>query len=113
MRAVWGLGEARVDEARAALGRRRKPAYTTVQTVMNRLVDRGLLTREREGRGFVYRPAFEEADYVARSIEDRLAGASPAARRIALTNLVDNLEPADLDELAKYANRIRRARDKG
>lgn len=110
MAAVWRLGEARVDDARAALPGRRTPAYNTVQTVMNRLVERGLLERERRGNAYVYRATFEEAEYLARAINTRLASASPAARRAALVNLVGELEREDLDDLARYANRIRRAR---
>ena len=54
MAAVWSLGEGAVDDVRAELPRPRRSAYNTVQTVMNRLVERGLLERERRGRGFVY-----------------------------------------------------------
>jgi predicted transcriptional regulator len=110
MTAVWKLGEASVDEVRAEQPRERRSAYTTVQTVLNRLVDRGLLLRERPGRAFVYRPRVEESEYLARSIGDRLAGASPTARRAALVNLVDDLEPGELEEVARRANEIKRNR---
>lgn len=107
---VWRLGEAKVDDVREAQPARRRSAYTTLQTVMNRLVGRGLLTREREGNAFVYRPHYEEAEYLTQTIGDRLADATPDARRAALVNLVGQLEQTDLDEIARYANRIRRAR---
>lgn len=113
MRALWKLGEATVDDVRAAQPSGRHSAYTTVQTVLNRLVDRGLLSRKRSGRAFVYRPRLEEFEYLAQSIGERLAGASPDARRAALVNLVDDLDPAELDELARRANEIRRRRGKG
>jgi predicted transcriptional regulator len=110
MATVWRLGEARVDDVREAQPAANRSAYTTLQTVMNRLVERGLLTRERQGNAFVYRPRHEEADYLTQTIGERLADASPAARRAALVNLVGQLEGTDLDEIARYANRIRRAR---
>jgi predicted transcriptional regulator len=110
MTAVWKLGEATVREVRSEQPKRRRSAYTTVQTVLNRLVDRGLLLRQRKGRAFVYRPKVEESEYLARSIGGRLAEASPAARRAALINLVDELEPGELDELARRANQIKRSR---
>lgn len=110
MNAIWKLGEATVDGVRETQPAGRRSAYTTVQTVLNRLVERGLLVRERSGRAFVYRPRVAEAEYVARSIGDRLAGASPAARRAALINLVDDLPPGELDELARRANQIKRSR---
>jgi len=60
---VWDLGEATVDDVRARQRRSTRSAYTTIQTVINRLVDRGLLTRERRGRAFVYKPRYREPEY--------------------------------------------------
>jgi predicted transcriptional regulator len=112
MRTVWELSEATVDDVRAAQPRSRRPAYTTVQTVMNRLLERGLLERERRGKAFVYRARYKESELVARSLRERLAGASADARRLALLNLVEELEPDELDALARYTNRVRRERRK-
>ena len=113
MAIVWELGEAKVEDVRQKQPSRKRSAYTTVQTVMQRLYERGLLTRERKGNAWVYKPAFAEGEYLARSIEERLAEASEPARLEALVNLVDRLPPGELDELARYAARIRRARGKG
>ena len=113
MTAVWKLGEATVEDVRAEQPRRRRSAYNTVQTVLNRLVERGLLARQRKGRAFVYKPKVEESEYLARSIGERLAGASPAARRAALVNLVGDLEPGELDEIARRASQIKRSRGTG
>jgi predicted transcriptional regulator len=113
MTAVWKLGAAKVEDVRAELPRGSRSAYTTIQTVMNRLVERGLLTRERRGNAFAYRARYEEGDYIARAIQERLAEASPDARLAALQHLVEDLESGELDEVARYANSVRRARSKG
>jgi predicted transcriptional regulator len=113
MTAVWKLGEAKVEDVRSLQPRHRRSAYTTLQTVMNRLVDHGLLTRERRGNAFYYRATYDEADYIARTISERLANASPDARREALIHLVGDLEPGELNELARYAGQIRRKRKRG
>jgi len=42
-------------------GRKPKLAYTTVMTVMARLADKGILSRRREGRGYVYEATAEDA----------------------------------------------------
>lgn len=47
MAALWRLGSGTVDQVRDALPARYRSAYTTVQTVLNRLAERGLLDRER------------------------------------------------------------------
>ena len=110
MAIVWRLGEATVEDVRDRQPPRHRPAYTTVQTVMNRLVERGLLTRTKSGRAFVYRAAFAEPEYLARAIEDRLADTSRETRQAALISLVEGLDPEDLAELARHANKIRRRR---
>ena len=113
MTAVWKLGEAKVEDVRALRPARTRLAYTTVQTVMNRLAERGLLKRERSGNAFVYRAKYREADYLAERIGQRLAEASPDARRQALVSLIEDLEPKELDEVARLAARIKRQRGKG
>ncbi len=40
-------------------------AYTTVMTVMARLAEKEILTRRRQGRGFVYEPAVPNAAAIA------------------------------------------------
>jgi predicted transcriptional regulator len=110
MSVVWSLGEASVEDVRAQQPVRRRAAYTTVQTVMNRLAGRGLLRRKRRGRAFVYTAALQEPEYLAKTIGQRLAGASRETRQAALVTLVDGLDPQDLSELARYTAEIRRQR---
>jgi predicted transcriptional regulator len=110
MASVWRLGEATVEEVRALQPAGRRSAYTTIQTVLNRLVDRGVLSRVKRGRAFVYRARYDQIDYLTETIGERLGKAPPQARRSVLMNVVDRLEPEELDELSRYANRIRRER---
>lgn len=112
MNAVWKLGEATVEQVRAEISEVGRPAYNTVQTVLNRLEGRQMLVRVRDGRAHLYRPSLEESDFVARSMGERLAGASPGARRLALLNLVDALEPTEVDDIAQRAKEIQSRRKK-
>lgn len=112
MAAVWKLERARVEDVRAEQPSRRRLAYNTIQTVMNRLVDRGLLLREREGKAFVYRPRYEESEYVARAIGEHLVGVSPDIRKAALLSLVEELGSDELDEIARLARTVRRRRER-
>ena len=82
MPAVWRIGEGSVEQVRSALPKRYRSAYTTVQTVLNRLAERGLLVRERRGNTIYYRPRISEADYLSRTIQQTLAGASAEARQL-------------------------------
>jgi predicted transcriptional regulator len=44
-------------------------AYTTVMTVLARLSDKGLVTRERVGRAYAYRAVLDEAEVTARQMQ--------------------------------------------
>src|SRR5438876_310210 len=71
MSIVWDRGSATVREVLDELHGR--VAYTTVMTMMVRLYERGLLTREQDGRGFRYRPTKSRDEYVSELAETLLA----------------------------------------
>jgi predicted transcriptional regulator len=52
MEAVWDIGQATVQDVCDRLGPEQN--YKTVMTVMNRLVEKNVLIRQRESRAFVY-----------------------------------------------------------
>ena len=61
MDAIWRVGPASVREIQEALPARNRPAYTTVQTVCERLTTKGLLTRrsatDLRGNPYIYEAA--------------------------------------------------------
>ncbi len=73
-------------------------AYTTVMTVLARLHDRGLLDRQRAGRGYAYTPLDDPAQVTARRMH-RLLDVE-ADRAAVLARFVDGLNPQD-EELVR------------
>jgi predicted transcriptional regulator len=68
MEVVWasdGPMSVRAMLARLNRGRRRELAYTTVMTVMSRLVEKEVLSRRRDGRGYVYEASVSDAAEIA------------------------------------------------
>lgn len=110
MSALWRLGSGTVEQVRTALPSRYRGAYNTTQTVLNRLAERGLLSRRREGIAIVYKPKVTEAEYLARSIQHTLAAASADARQVALAQLIGGMDTAELSELQELAKEIATAR---
>lgn len=106
MRALWRLERGSVEDVRRALKPRQRGAYTTVQTVLNRLAERGLLGRERQGKSILYTPCLSEADYYSRSLRATLDQASEAARRSALAKVVGEMGPGELDEIQALAREV-------
>lgn len=106
MSVVWRLGSCTVEQARAALPSRYRGAYNTIQTVLNRLAERGLLSRHKAGNAFEYRPTLSEADYLSRSISQTLAAASMDARQTALAQLLGQLDKDELKNLQQLAQQM-------
>ncbi|MEV6992459.1 BlaI/MecI/CopY family transcriptional regulator [Streptomyces sp. NPDC093228] len=68
-------------------------AYTTVVTILTRLLDKGAVTRERAGRSFVWTPVSDQAGLAARKMRKLLDGESD--REAVLARFVTSLEPDD------------------
>jgi predicted transcriptional regulator len=113
MRVMWRLEKASVDEVRMAMPPRSRRAYTTIQTVLNRLAERGLLKRKPVGNMIVYSPRVSEAAYLSRSLKRTLSGASPEARRAALASFVGDLDDSEMSEINSLASEINRQRGRG
>jgi len=111
MTVVWNRGETNVKDASAGLSS--PVAYTTVMTTMDRLFKKGLLTRRKVGRAFVYSAAatrneMEEAvaTELVQSLFDRPGGSLPM-----LSSLVDAVSEKDralLDDLERLIHEKRR-----
>ena len=110
MAALWRLDAGTVEQVRSALPARYRGAYTTVQTVLNRLAERGLLVRERDGNALVYTPKVTEAEYLSRSIERTLATASADTRQAALARLIGTMGREELSGLRRLADDVGTAR---
>ena len=53
---VWELGEASVHQVRGRLGRKKKLAYTTILTTLQKLEKSGWLRHRAEGKVYIYTP---------------------------------------------------------
>ncbi|MHC4621814.1 MAG: BlaI/MecI/CopY family transcriptional regulator [Planctomycetota bacterium] len=65
---VWELREASVHEVRQELGQKKKLAYTTVLTAMQKLEKAGWLTHRADGKSYVYLPTRTREEAGARSV---------------------------------------------
>ena len=76
MRHVWACGADGClgTDVQQALERERPIALTTVLTTLDRLRDKGILERDREGKAYRYRAALTE-DQVQQRIVDGVLGA--------------------------------------
>ena len=101
MNVVWEKGSATVHDVKDALGKGRKPAYSTILTMMRKIEAKGYLAHDVDNRTYVYRPTISQK--VARKsilgdIIDRLFEGSPT---LLLNSLVeqDQVSREDLNQL--------------
>lgn len=75
LRALWGLSQGSVSEVRHAVmtASNRELAYTTVMTVLGRLEKRGIVTRSKEGRHFIYIPKVSRETMRRRAVNELVA----------------------------------------
>ena len=93
LRTLWSLEEANVKQVRQVVTETRPLAYTTVMTVLERLVRKGKLRRRKVGRAFAYSPT-ESRD---------------AMRRTAIRELLDGFFDGSEDELMAFLRNGERA----
>ena len=65
---VWELGEASVHEVRKKLSQKKKLAYTTILTAMQKLEKAGWLEHRNEGKTYVYFPTRSREEAGAKSV---------------------------------------------
>lgn len=113
---VWRYGrEASVREVAAALPR--ALAYTTVMTTLDRLYRKGLLSRRKEGRAFLYASRTTREQFTAGFLRrwlDRLAGRGTVRPVLAsLVEAVGEHDAALLPELQRLVRERERALKRG
>jgi predicted transcriptional regulator len=92
---LWKRRSATVRDVVDDLGRSRSLAYTTVMTIMTRLHAKGLLIRERDGKTYVYRPAFTRDEHRARLSREIVRGLVDEFGDVALAHFTAELNGVD------------------
>jgi len=101
MEALWERPRLTATEVCEEVCRTRGWSLATVKTLLSRLVQKGALAAEPDGRRFLYTPLIARDDYVggeSRRLVDRLFGGS-AASLVAHLAETEALTEADLAEI--------------
>lgn len=101
MQALWTAGEATAEDLIAQVAGPNEWAEATVRTLINRLLTKGAIAAEREGRRYRYRPLLQREQWVAgesAGIVDRLFGGR-IAPLVAHFSEQGKLSRKDIEEL--------------
>jgi predicted transcriptional regulator len=110
MESLWELGEGTVTSVSAHLEAPQQ--YTTIQTVMNRLVDKGVLERcGRIGGAVVYRAVQSRDALIERVSRDLVASLLADFGNAGVAGLVDAVGQAAPEQLAALEAQIKARRE--
>ena len=88
MNVVWDRGKATVHDVKNTLSRR-KPAYSTILTMMRKLEAKGYLKHEVDSRTYVYRPAISQQAVRQGVLGDLVERLFEGSTSLLLTSLVE------------------------
>jgi predicted transcriptional regulator len=96
LHALWSSGEPlSVREVLVKMQRRPALAYTTVLTVLDRLHDKELVAREKQGKAFLYRPRVSREAWLGEQAARVLTGTKEPPNQAVLMAFLDSAERAD------------------
>jgi predicted transcriptional regulator len=89
LKALWTLEEANVSDVRREVATTRPLAYTTIMTVLERLVRKGKAARRKAGRAYVY----------------TATASREALRHVAIRELLEGFFDGSREELQRFLSR--------
>ena len=106
MNVLWSDAPLTASDVAARLPAERCWGMATVKTMLGRLLAKGVLTHEEEGRRYLYRPAVSRDDYRAQEstrLIDRLFGGSvsPLVAQLARRDRLSDQDIAEIEALLK------------
>jgi predicted transcriptional regulator len=114
MELLWRTPGQTVNEVEGRLRHRREIAHTTVLTTLDRMHAKGYLTREKQGKAFVYAPHYTREEFergVAEEVLGALLGQFTEPALSAFVDLVSEDSEA-LDHLEEMIREKRRKKQK-
>lgn len=95
LKVLWARGACTVREVLNELNKRRTRAYTSVMTLLNVMTDKGLVTRQPQGRAFVYQARRPRETTLGRLVQDLLGRAFEGSASALVTQVLAESKPSD------------------
>ena len=110
LKVLWTLGESKVRDVHQVLSQSEACAFTTVQTLLRIMADKGLVRSRTEGRTLFYSPAHTREQVSSRFLRRVFDGALDKL----VLNFVqaEDISPDELKGLERLIAQARRAKQK-
>jgi predicted transcriptional regulator len=103
MSVLWQKERAAVADVVAALKRTHRVSYSTVQTILRILEEKGYVNHEKVARAFIYRPRVDERQARRRALKHLATRLFNGSTSLLVLNVLENdqIEPEELSRLKK------------
>lgn len=114
LKVLWERGPSTVREVMEELNKQKQRAYTSVMSLLNVMTDKGLVTREPQGRAFVYQAHPPREKTLGGMVNDLLGRAFEGSASALVAHLLDESKPsaAELEEIRRLIDAYEREGDK-
>ena len=114
LQVLWDRGSCTVRDVNDTLAAKREVGYTTTLKLMQIMHDKGLLEREKDGRGHVYAAAVDrtltQRALIDRFLENAFGG---SAMQLVMQTLGGHkASPAEIDQIRAYLDAIEKDAEK-
>ena len=103
MSVLWKRERATVADVVGTLTRKRPVSYSTVQTILRILEDKGYVSHQKVARAFIYTPLVDERQARRRALKHLVARLFNDSPSLLVLNVLedDQIEPEELSRLKK------------
>ncbi|MGA2256518.1 MAG: BlaI/MecI/CopY family transcriptional regulator [Thermoguttaceae bacterium] len=110
LKVLWDLGSASVRRVRERMCPNEELAFTTIQTFLRLMDDKGLVSHKRQGRQFVYTPLYSRERVTSRFVDQIFDGAMDQVI-VSMLSTAD-ASPEELKQLEKIIAQSRRRKER-
>lgn len=108
MAVLWQRATASVADVHAALKRKRPVSYSTVQTILRILEEKGYVSHDKVARAFIYRPRVDERQARRRALRHLTARLFDGSPSLLVLNVLED-DRINADELNRLKKLIEEA----
>ncbi|MBB3112240.1 putative transcriptional regulator [Paenibacillus phyllosphaerae] len=107
MNILWEGDEMPIRDVQHRLEREKAMSFNTVMTVMNRLVDKGVLQKRVEGRTSYFRPVQSKDRFLETQSKELTNELMEEFGPLVVSHMLDAIDEADEDLIAKLEQKIK------
>ena len=112
LKILWDRGRCTARQVWEVLDERRKRHYTSVNSLLNTMADKGLLTRHCDRRAFLYEANIAREKAQGQLVQDLVGRAFEGSPSALVLQVLDQCDPSpeEMDQIAKMIRQYRKQR---